>query len=203
MKTALMVMLFSVLLITACSSSNITKTQYYVLNSPTKLMPKIVNNKVSKAQNKPAISVTLLELPDYLTQPNLVLQLSHHQLHYSNFHMWAEPLNIGLSQALTKDLNITNQNFNFLVSPELKATTTSDIVIEITAFQATHQSQVILVGSYTLRSARLTLEDTEKSSINTFRFALDLNDNGYPHAVEKMRKITLLLAQEISADIAG
>ncbi len=203
MKTALMLMLLSVLSITACSSNNPAKTQYYLLNSPTKLMPKVMNNIVSIADNKPSISVTLLELPDYLTQPNLVLQLSNHQLHYSNFHMWAEPLNIALSQALADDLNTTNQKFNFLVSPELKAAAASDIVIKITAFQATHQSQVILVGHYTLHAAKLTLESEKKNSTHTFRFAIDLSDNGYPHAVEKMREITLRLAQEISANIVG
>jgi uncharacterized lipoprotein YmbA len=201
MKAALMIMLLSALSITACSSNNPAKTQYYLLNSPTKSISSTAEALASNHDNKATISVSLLALPDYLAQPSLVLQLSDHQLHYSNFHMWAEPLNIGLAQALTDDLNSINKEFNFLVNSDLKATITSDIVIEITAFQATHQSQVILVGNYTLRSTKLMLKNEVKNKANTFRFAIELNDNGYPHAVEKMREIIRLLAQKISTDI--
>ena len=200
MKFALIVMLLPVMLIMGCSSNSTAKTQYYLLSSPTKLMSSEPKTLKSTNKNEESITVTLLELPDYLAQPSLVLQLSDHQLHYSNFHMWAEPLNVGLAQALTHDLNSASKHINFSVSSALKATATSDIVINITAFQATHQSQVILAGNYSLLSKKLMANNNKKN--NAFNLAIDLNDSGYPHAVEKMREITQRLAQEISENIA-
>ena len=201
MKTALIIMLLSVMTMTACSSNNTPKTQYYLLNSPTKAISVEPAMAKSAAEKESTLSITLLELPDYLAQPNLVLQLSNHQLHYSNFHMWAEPLNAGLAQALANDLNTIDKHYNVSVTPEVNSTTPADIVIKITAFQATHQSQVILVGNYTLKSSDLRLKNATKNQAKHFKFAVELSDNGYPHAVEKMRAITLLLAEKISKSI--
>lgn len=201
MKTALIIMLLSVMTITACSSNNTPKTQYYLLNSPTKAISVEPATEKSADEKKSTLSITLLELPNYLAQPNLVLQLSNHQLHYSNFHMWAEPLNLGLAQALTHDLNTINSRYNVSVTPEVSSATPADVVIKITAFQATHQSQVILVGNYTLKFSDLRLKNTAKSQENHFKFAIELNDDGYPHAVKKMREVVLHLAQKISKNI--
>jgi uncharacterized lipoprotein YmbA len=171
-----------------------------VLNSPTEstLLTKQSAKNVDKDQSK--ISVTLLALPEYLAQPNLVLQLSNHQLHYSNFHMWAEPLNIGLTQALTDDLNSNNKQFSFFVDSKVNADNKADIIVSITAFQATHQSQVILTGHYILNREGLSSEKVTNNKMHSFAFTIELNDNGYLHAVEKMREITSHLAQEISSN---
>lgn len=192
MKTILMLALLSVISITACTSNNTPKTQYYLLNSPTLALNATVN------EQQPAISVTLLELPEYLAQPSLVLQLSDHQLHYSHFHMWAEPLNLGLAQALNQDLNNNKNGLSFIVSADINANKDADIIIKISAFQATHQSQVLLTGSYTINDK---LMSQQMNKTNNFSLFVDLDDNGYPHAVEKMRQATSLLAQEISANI--
>ena len=141
----------------------------------------------------------MLELPEYLAQPSLVLQLSDHQLHYSHFHIWAEPLKLGLAQALSHDLNSNDSNVNFIVNTELRADLKADIIIKISAFQATHQAQVILSGSYTINREKVS---PQSDIINNFNLVVDLKENGYPHAVEKMRQVTLLLAKDISANIA-
>ena len=197
MKTVLMVML-SVIMITACSSNNTPKTQYYLLNSPT-LAVSTSKNEITKNEPQSTISVALLELPEYLAQPSLVLQLSDHQLHYSHFHIWAEPLKLGLAQALSHDLNSNDSNVNFIVNTELRADLKADIIIKISDFQATHQAQVILSGSYTINREKVS---PQSNIINNFNLVVDLKENGYPHAVEKMRQVTLLLANDISANIA-
>lgn len=197
MKTVIMVML-SVIMFTACSSNNTPKTQYYLLNSPT-LAVGTSKNEITKNESQSTISVALLELPEYLAQPSLVLQLSDHQLHYSHFHIWAEPLKLGLAQALSHDLNSNDSEVNFIVNTELRADLKADIIIKISAFQATHQAQVILTGSYTINREKAS---PQSDIINNFNLVVDLKENGYPHAVEKMRQVTLLLAKDISANIA-
>lgn len=197
MKTVIMVML-SVIMFTACSSNNTPKTQYYLLNSPT-LAVGTSKNEITKNEPQSTISVALLELPEYLAQPSLVLQLSDHQLHYSHFHIWAEPLKLGLAQALSHDLNSNDSEVNFIVNTELRADLKADIIIKISAFQATHQAQVILTGSYTINREKAS---PQSDIINNFNLVVDLKENGYPHAVKKMRQVTLLLAKDISANIA-
>ena len=82
MKQALIIFSLSIMLITACSSNNTAKTQYYLLNSPT--LNKASDNN-NNNNNKPVVIINLLELPEYLKQASLVLQLSEHQLHYAHF----------------------------------------------------------------------------------------------------------------------
>ena len=81
MKQALIIFSLSIMLITACSSNNTAKTQYYLLNSPTLNKASDNNNN-----NKPVVIINLLELPEYLKQASLVLQLSEHQLHYAHYN---------------------------------------------------------------------------------------------------------------------
>lgn len=100
MKQASIVTIFIIILLTACNSNPQQKTQYYLLNSPTNTNTLDHNN-----EDQQNIIVELLELPEYLKQPSLVLQLSSHQLHYSHFHMWAEPLQNSIAQALLQELN--------------------------------------------------------------------------------------------------
>lgn len=187
MKQALIIFSLSIMLITACSTNDTAKTQYYLLNNPT--LSKVSSNKSTE---QPVVIINLLELPEYLRQASLVLQLSDHQLHYSHFHMWAEPLQISITQGLITDLNTIDSQHNYMsaLNPkQIKAST--EVTLKITAFQPTHQSQAILSGQYWL-----------KNKAYNFSLTTDLNANGYPHAVEKMRNIIYQLANNISKNVA-
>ncbi|MBA6391936.1 membrane integrity-associated transporter subunit PqiC [Colwellia sp. BRX10-3] len=196
MKQALMVTIVSIMLFAACSSNPSSKTQYYLLNSPTSS-----NTVAIHDENSPVIAITLLELPDYLKQPSLVLQLSSHQLHYSHFHMWAEPLQSSFTQALSADLNSLSSRFHYRVTPatnqEIANTVDKVIVINITSFHATHQSQAILVGTYSLQGKSLQSQAKEHG----FNLEVTLNKNGYEHAVEQMRYVITQLAKKITNNL--
>lgn len=189
MKNILIVAIVSIILLGACSSAPANKTQYYLLNSPT---TGAVNTDNKHNKNSQYLGITLLELPDYLRQPSLVLQLSSHQLHYSHFHMWAEPLQNSFTQALAQDLNNIDSHFNYIVTPEKNQVTA--IVINITAFHATHQSQALLSGTYWLQGKGRGNSEQK----HNFTLTVALNKNGYEHAVEQMRKVITSLAQKIT-----
>ena len=178
MKPALIIFLLSILSITACSSNTSPKTQYYILNSPTSDVIKSGQNtkqsKKSANKAKPQLLVELLALPDYLSQPSLVLQLSDHQLHYSLFNMWAEPLKTGISQALANDLNSLNSSFNYIVKPQQTVNDIADISIKITSFQPTHLSQVILAGSYDIKLTNKESQTSSKHHTKQFTYTLSL-----------------------------
>ena len=144
MKQALILAIFSVIFMTACSSKTSQNTQYYLLNSPTQARTDIATN-----ENLPLVALKLIELPDYLKEPSLVLQLSDHQLHYSHFHMWAEPLQMSLAESLIQELNISESHYYYLAESTPSDTAVkTNIMVKITAFHTTHQSQALLAGSY-------------------------------------------------------
>jgi uncharacterized lipoprotein YmbA len=68
-----------VLLLSSCSSSSHvpSETNYYLLNSQSVAKPLVIINQT--------VAVKVLELPAYLHQPHLVMQLNKHQLHYARF----------------------------------------------------------------------------------------------------------------------
>lgn len=188
MKQLTIVTILIIMLLTACSANTPNKTQYYLLNSPTNITSLVQNNE--SQQN---VSIKLLALPEYLKQPSLVLQLSSHQLHYSHFHMWAEPLQSSFSQALIEDLNQKDKRFHYINSINTpQKTPTNTINVSITAFHATHLSQALLTGTFWQENTSATEHQT-----NNFAIALPLNQNGYEHAVEQMRKSISQLAEKI------
>ncbi|TWX73560.1 membrane integrity-associated transporter subunit PqiC [Colwellia sp. C1TZA3] len=196
MKQALMIAMVSTILLGACSSAPANKTQYYLLNSPT--TTSAVNTDNINYQDSQHVGITLLELPDYLRQPSLVLQLSSHQLYYSHFNMWAEPLQSSITQALAQDLNYFNSRFNYIVtSAKNQVTADTVVVINITAFHATHQSQALLAGTYWLQGQGVQNPEKEYN----FTLAVALKENGYEHAVEQMRKVISSLAQKITNNL--
>jgi uncharacterized lipoprotein YmbA len=191
MKKTLIVAIVSIILLGACGSAPANKTQYYLLNSPTTTRAVNLDNMHNK--NSQILGITLLELPDYLRQPSLVLQLSNHQLHYSHFHMWAEPLQNSFAQALAQDLNNIDSHY-FIIPVKKQVTAATAVVISITAFHTTHQSQAILAGTYWLQGKGAQHPEKE----HNFTLTVALNKNGYEHAVEQMRKVITSLAQKIT-----
>jgi len=193
MKKTLIVAIVSIILLGACGSAPANKTQYYLLNSPTTTGAANTDNMHNN--NSQPLGIILLELPDYLRQPSLVLQLSNHQLHYSHFHMWAEPLQNSFAQALAQDLNNIDSHFHYLSTPaKNQVTAATTVVINITAFHTTHQSQALLAGTYWLQGK--SEQNPEKE--HNFTLTVALNENGYEHAVEQMRKVITSLAQKIT-----
>ena len=191
MKQASIVTIFIIILLTACSSHPQQKTQYYLLNSPTN-----INTLDHSNEDQQNIVVELLELPEYLKQPSLVLQLSSHQLHYSHFHMWAEPLQNSIAQALLQELNQQDRRFHYVANTNVSPKALKNkITVDITAFHATHQSQAILKGTFSIQDNNITI--TEKNRISNFAITLPLNKNGYEHAVEQMRSSIKQLAEQI------
>ncbi len=193
MKQVLVVAILSMFLLAACSSNVLVKTQYYLLNNPT-----LSDNSQFENENSPVISITLSAFPDYLKQANLVLQLSDHQLHYSDFHFWAEPLQSSFAQALIDDANNLDSRFQYVastaISPESPLPAVMEIVVSISAFHATHQAQAILSGRYWLKDKALATN----LKANNFAVTVDLKEDGYPHAVEQMRKAITQLAEQVT-----
>ena len=141
-----LLILLGVLSLSSCSTSTSPqKSRYYLLNSH--YSQQQVTNPLTRVIDKTVV-VSVLELPAYLHQPYLVLQLDAHQLHYARFDMWAEPLQQGFLKALLVDLNNGSSTSTFIDGNQLASELT--LVINIERFHVTDSSGVTLAGHYRL-----------------------------------------------------
>lgn len=173
--------------LTSCSSSSDIplETNYYLLNSEYKAKRSLNINKT--------VVVEVLELPAYLHQPHLVMQLNTHQLHYARFDMWAEPLQTGFTKAFITELNLNNKNIQFVTDGfKLNDVNVNKLVIRVDYFHPSTASKVILSGVFW----RENNEEQYKEQ-QPFYFELLLNEDGYTHAVVQMRKLVSMMSASV------
>lgn len=179
-----------VVLVSSCSSSSQIplETNYYLLNSPHSTKSSVRINKT--------VAVKVLELPAYLHQPHLVMQLSKHQLHYARFDMWAEPLQVGFTKALINDLNLNNKGIQFVASEFLpEEEIGNELIVRVDYFHPSTASKVILSGVLLRKS-----NESQKVIQQPFSFELLLNEDGYTHAIEQMRRLVSMMSESILLD---
>ena len=133
-----------------------------------------------------------LNLPEYLKQPNLVLQLSEHELSYAYYHTWAESLDDAVIKSLHQDLRVMLKSQS--KKTEKTNQTRVNLIINIDHFYATFNSDVILAGNYTIVNSQQT---KALSPEYNFTFKANIEADGYPHSVAKMRGLVKELAQDI------
>ena len=157
------------LMMSGCSSSPSPSAKFYLLHHETKVNQPLTSDKAIKAK---------VEFPDYLTQPNLVMKLGRHQLHYAQYHKWAEPLPVSFEKALNAELSAMQVNRD------------ESLIVTVEHFHISERNSVILSGYYVAQ---------HKHNAQLFYFENKLNEDGYPHAVGQLRKLVTLLAKQIAA----
>lgn len=193
-KITYVIILLSTLL--ACSNTNVEQTTYYYL-----LTNPVVNNEAKanklKVDSKLLYSVSV-DVAEYLDRPNLVMQLDHHQIHYSLFHLWAEPLSKGLKKSLLFDLNKYSETLTYKAEKYNKkhVQQANHLEIAIDYFHVTNTSKVILSGSYMVNG-----QESDRPLKQNFTFEETLLDNGYAHSVEKMRALITVLVNQIIVSV--
>ena len=181
-----------IVLLSSCSSSSSyevpLETNYYLLNSPS-VAKKLLN--INKT-----VVVEVRELPAYLDQPQLVIQLNEHQLHYARFDTWAEPLQAGLTKALINELNLNDTNIQF-VTDELPSSIhiADKLIIRVDYFHPSTDSKVILSGAYWTENNK-----SQGIILQHFSFELLLNEDGYTHAITQMRRLVSMMSASVLKD---
>ena len=181
-------------LLIGCASEVAPTTSYYLLNNSQSTPP-------AQVQKDQVVILKVLELPEYLNQAQLVMQMADHQLHYAHFHMWAEPIKAGFSKALIADLNAADNTIQFL--PDRRKNALDDetqLYVQIDFFHASSESKVILAGYYWYEIKGDEGSGHEGKSENPpqpFHIEQNLQKDGYPHSVSKMRALVGRLAGEI------
>ncbi len=186
-------LLLCLLIISGCSYSPLEETHYYLLNNQKTLDIKVEDILIKNTEQTSTVLINMADLPEYLNQPNLLIQINKHQLHFSHHNMWAEPLKKGILKSLAHDLNSENKQIEFVSQNKLNTFAIENTLhIAIESFHINDDSLVILTGKYWIEN------QDESIRSNRFNLSTKLEKDGYPHAVEKMRVLITLLAKEIS-----
>ena len=190
-------LLLCVVLLQACSSAP-SKTRYYLLNSyqafdkPATKAPLAVQPATRK---QVAVSVNLAE---YLKQPSLVMQLEEHQIHYSLFHVWAEPLLLGTTKALLLDLNAQGHALSFVdAQSAMRKQPSAHLEVQLEYFHVTSDSRVILSGQYRFAEG----ESSEILFGGPFALEQNLHADGYEASIVQMRRLVSELARDLGLRI--
>ncbi|WP_342804584.1 ABC-type transport auxiliary lipoprotein family protein [Alteromonas sp. M12] len=179
------------LLLAGCASEVNTNVHYYVLDNAASIsMPDDI------AQRPTTVAIQTIELADYLKQASLNMQMDNHQVFYSKQHYWAQPLQTSIRNSLLNDLNKTSKTAYF-VDPQLVNFKQADLILglKINHFLPTYESKVVLAGQYWIYNDQSNRNLTD--SIYNFKYELPLAENGYGHAVGKLRNLLEQLSKDI------
>jgi len=177
-------LLFISLLLFGCSAIETEKpVNYYVLDAK----PSAVNKKRIRS----IYAVKPIELPDYLNQPNIVLRDDTQRLHIAYYHSWADDLASTIRRVVISELNSAKNTARF----NTRCDNCDSITVTLAHFYPTTQGEVVLSGSYQISKA-------EQPPLNQdFFIQVDLDKDGYEHAVEKMREALVTLTTLINQNI--
>ncbi|MBU3022465.1 membrane integrity-associated transporter subunit PqiC [Aestuariibacter sp. A3R04] len=189
MKLSHLLLFVSFLALVSCSSS-VAPLKYYVLHAPN------TQNQVILSETAHRVQLKQIILPDYLKQRALVVQTSSTTLHFSTGHVWAEPLNKSLRQALSAALW---QEGRIMVVPDNVYTNEYPLVglhIQVDDFLSTDGGKVLIKGQY-------WLDNVKNPQVQYFDYRQTLQEDGFEHAVEKMRALVSDLAKAISSYLSA
>jgi uncharacterized lipoprotein YmbA len=189
--------LFLVLL-SSCTSKPLM-VKYYLLHTPK-------NNILhTSIQAKPVVILQIVDVAEYLNKLSLVMQVDKHELYYSRQDVWAEKLQSSFYKALFEDLNATGLRHYVLHNSPNTVLASSSIKVKLAHFHVTNTSSVVTSGRYWLSLTEPRAAENKKlvTSSHPFFFESVLKQDGYAHAVEKLRMLINDLAKQIEKDIAA
>lgn len=179
------------LLLSACGSSPAAPDRYYSLV--------LAGNDGVAGDTQEVATVRMIvgpvQLPAYLSERGLPLQVGPNRIESAHHHFWAEPLDEAIAKVLTRD--ISRQTNGIDVERESgRFTPEADcrLRLEFDAFHATTASSVVASGRYWISSG-------DTSNRQAFSLTRTLTADGYAHAVDVQRSMLETLAQQIAEQI--
>lgn len=173
----------SILIVSACGSQQ-QPVQLYILDpQPSPSIDRLYDEKITLVE---------LSIAEYLDQPGLVMLQNRNEINIANYHIWGESLRRAIPRVLGTDLR---QRCNCLFTDNSLAGDNESSAIEIRLsvekFYITDRGLVVFSGHYWVGASEETRQRHE------FNFSTDLEADGYPHAVTKLRNLVGELASDI------
>lgn len=189
--TALHIAGLSLLLtLTACSTAVEPPLSYYRLDESA--------TAISAPVDARTLVIDRVGVADFLRQTGMVLQLGSNELQISRQHRWAEGLEEALPRALQHQLQSKTQDYRVLLSgTDFIANTDTSLRIQIDSFHLLDNGEALLSGQYQL------IDDDARAELkaDSFRLVADLQQDGYPHAVQQLQGLLGQLASRIAEQL--
>lgn len=192
-RAGLCVLGVAIMWLSACGSSPAIPDRYYSLVLAGN---DVVSEGIDEAATARLI-VGPVQLPAYLGERGLPMQVAPNRIESAHHHFWAEPLDEAIAKVLTRDI-ARHTNGIDVERESGRFTPTGDcrLRLEFDAFHATSESSVMASGRYWIIS-----KDT--SDRHAFGLTRTLEVDGYAHAVDVQRGMLETLSQQISDDVQG
>lgn len=176
------------LAMSACASEP-AAISYYLLSTP--------NTDQTRQQartERKTLVIENVEMAAYLRQSGIAMQTSGSQLQISKQHLWAENLELAVPKLLANAIQSQSTQYQVYVR-NLDYVPRADysLRLHIDNLQATDQGEVLSSGRYQL----IDNENTREAIAVDFYFERDLQEDGYSHAVARIRD----LLNDIAADV--
>ncbi|MGK0440966.1 MAG: putative lipoprotein YmbA [Pseudohongiellaceae bacterium] len=122
------------------------------------------------------------------------MQMDQNQVRISKSHLWAETLDDALPKALQKALQSRTSNYHFyLKSHDWVKDTDYRLRLRFDGFHPNENGEVVSYGRFQIMPSNSDRE----SLVKEFHFKLDLDKNGYSHAVGKLERLLEIIAGDI------
>jgi Uncharacterized protein conserved in bacteria len=157
--------------VTACSNN--TSPHYYAI-----ALPDAKNNTVTP-NHQPVVTVSDVELADYLNSIGIVYQQDDVQLTTANQHRWAEALDKQLTRALLQELRQQLPAYQWQ-NGEVSEQHIAQLQLKVRGFHGRADGHAVISGEWTLTTA------TQQYS-GQFQQLYPLAADGYPVLVRTLR----------------
>ncbi len=144
------------------------------------------------------IGVGPITLPKYLDRPQIATRANPHELRFSEFERWAEPLDTDLARALADHLAMLLPRDRLLVFPWPRGTPLAyQVTVEVAHFLGTVGGQSVLTADWSL------FREEERAAVvrRTSRFSAPAAGQGYEALVAAMSQTVADLSREIASAI--
>ncbi len=179
-------------LLTACLGNNTRPASYYLLTAD-----KSHDVVLSATDDKPAILIRAVTIPDYLARKQIVSRNSAHGLMVSDQHRWGGKFRKNIERVLANNLSYYLSSANVAVSPHSQPIDpTYFLEVSINEFERLENGRVILSADWylvdpeSLKSVRFAKESI--SSENT------VAENDYNAIVGSMSNALDVLGHKIA-----
>ncbi|GFD87816.1 hypothetical protein KUL152_00420 [Tenacibaculum sp. KUL152] len=139
------------------------------------------------------VIIDRITLPEYLKHRGLVYQTSDTNLHISTKHLWAEPVEEGLTKSLKQAL--ASRNIKLLRADHYDGKAAIHVSLHVTDFVSTHKGEVIFTGDYVITSS------LDELTHFTFDLRTDLENDGFSASIDAMRQAIAKLAETVATEV--
>ncbi len=152
----------------------------------------------SAAEKRLVLAVGPMSVATHLDRPQIATRVGPNELHFDNYHRWAEPLKDSIPTVLSDDLRAALPGVRIVQYPGSE-TLTFDlrVVVQVIRFDAT------LGGQATLRAGWMLMEPENDKNLagGIFEKSVPVAKNDYALLADAESRLLALLAEDVAVAV--